>query len=215
MLLGFIISECGIEANPEKIMAITRMGPIQNVKGVQRIMGCLVALSRFVSCLGERGLPLYQLLKKADRFVWIAEAQEVLDKLKHTLTKAPILVLPIEREPLLLYVAATTQAVSVALVAELEEVGHALKVQRPVYFISKVLADSKTRYPQIQKLLYAILIARRKLRHYFESHPVTVVSSFPHGEVIQNRDATGRIAKWALELMGEGITYTPQTAIKS
>jgi hypothetical protein len=69
-------------------------------------------------------------------------------------------------------------------------------VQRPIYFISKVLADSKTRYPQIQKLLYIVLIARRKLRHYFESHPMMVVSSFPLGEVIQNHDATGRITKW-------------------
>ena len=64
MLLGFIVSERGIEANPEKISAITKMGPIQNIKGVQRITGCLSALSRFISRLGERGLPLYQLLKK-------------------------------------------------------------------------------------------------------------------------------------------------------
>jgi hypothetical protein len=103
--------------------------------------------------------------------MWTAEAHEALDKLKLTLTKAPILVPSIEREPLMLYITATTQAVSAALVVEREEVGHALKVQRPVYFISEVLADSKTCYPQIQKLLYAILIARRKLRHYFESHP--------------------------------------------
>ena len=74
MLLGFIVSERGIEANPEKISAITRMGPIQNIKGVQRIIGCLVTLSRFISCLGEQGLPLYRLLKKVDRFEWIAEA---------------------------------------------------------------------------------------------------------------------------------------------
>jgi hypothetical protein len=63
--------------------------------------------------------------------------------------------------------------------------------------------------------LYAILIAKRKLRHYFESHPVTVVTSFPLGEVVQNRDATGRIGKWALELMGEGILYASRMAIKS
>ena len=62
MLLGFIISERGIEPNPEKVAAIERMGPIQNVKGVQRITGCLAALSQFISCLGERVFPLYKLL---------------------------------------------------------------------------------------------------------------------------------------------------------
>ena len=67
-----------------------------------------------------------------------------------------------------------------------EEEEHALKLQRPMYFISEVLSDSKTHYPQIQNFLYAVLIAKRKLRHYLESHLVTVVTSFPLGEVVQN-----------------------------
>ena len=67
---------------------------------------------------------------------------------KQLLTKAPILVPPIDGEPLLLYIAATTQVVSAALVVEREEEGHALKVQCPVYFISKFLSDSKTSYPK-------------------------------------------------------------------
>jgi hypothetical protein len=64
------------------------------------------------------------------------------------------------------------------------EEGHALPVQRPVYYISEVLSEAKVRYPQIQKLLYAVVLVRHKLRHYFEAHPVTVVSSFPLGDII-------------------------------
>ena len=149
MLLGFIISEHGIEANPEKISAITRMGSIQNIKGVQQIIGCLIALSRFISCLGKRGLPLYRLLKKADCFEWTSKAQEALDMVKLLLTKAPILVPLTDGESLLLYIVATTQVVSAALVVEWEEEVHTLRVQRPVYFISEILSDSKTRYSQI------------------------------------------------------------------
>ena len=134
---------------------------------------------------------------------------------KLLLTKAPILVPPTDGEPRLLYIATTTQVVSAALVVEREEEGHTLKVQCPVYFISEVLSDSKTRYPQIQKLLYAVIITKRKLHHSFESHSVLVVTSFPLGEIIQNRVATRRIAKWALELIGQGIAYASRSAIKS
>jgi ribonuclease HI len=215
MLLGFIIFERGIEANPEKIATITNMGPIKDLKGVQRVMGCLAALSCFISRLGEKGLPLYRLLRKTERFTWTPEAEEALGNLKALLTNAPILVLPAAGEALLIYVAATTQVVSATIVVERREEGHALLVQRPVYFIGEVLSETKIRYPQIQKLLYAVILTRRKLRHYFESHPVTVVSSFPLGEIIQCREASGRIAKWAVELMGETISFAPRKAIKS
>jgi hypothetical protein len=179
------------------------------------VLGCLAALSRFISRLGEKGLPLYRLLKKHERFSWTAEAQEALDKLKVTLAHAPILTPPQDGEPLYLYVTATTQVVSAVVVVESTEEGHALPVQRPVYYISEVLSETKARYPQIQKLLYTMVLAGRKLRHYFEAHPVTVVSSFPLGEIIRNPDAVGRITKWFVELMGETLAYVPHKAIKS
>jgi ribonuclease HI len=178
-------------------------------------MGCLAALSRFISHLGEKGLPLYRLLRKAERFTWTPEAEEALGNLKALLTNAPIFVPPAAGETLLIYVATTTQVVRATIVVERREEGHALLIHRPVYFISEVLSETKIRYPQIQKLLYAVILTRRKLRHYFESHPVTVVSSFPLGAIIQCREASGRIAKWAVELMGETLSFAPWKAIKS
>jgi hypothetical protein len=78
-----------------------------------------------------------------------------------------------------------------------------------------VLSETKALHPQIQKLIYAVVLARRKLRHYFEAHPVTVVSSFPLGDIIRNPDAVGMIAKWSVELMGETLAYAPRKVIKS
>jgi hypothetical protein len=75
MLLGYIVSQQGIEPNPEKVPALKRMGPIRDLKGVQKVLGCLAALSRFISRLSEKGLPLYRLLKKHERFSWTAEVQ--------------------------------------------------------------------------------------------------------------------------------------------
>jgi ribonuclease HI len=105
--------------------------------------------------------------------------------------------------------------VSAVIMVERTEEGHTLPVQRPVYYISEVLSETKAQYPQIQKLLYAVVLARRKLQHYFEAHLITKVSSFPLGEIIRNPDAAGRIAKWSMELMGETLAYAPHKAIKS
>jgi hypothetical protein len=78
MLLGFIVSKRGIEANPEKNNEITKMGPIHDLKGVQRVTGCLAALNRFISHLGKKALPLYCLLRKSEHFSWTLKAEEVL-----------------------------------------------------------------------------------------------------------------------------------------
>jgi hypothetical protein len=118
MLLGYIVSQRGIEPNPEKVVALKRMGPIRDLKGVQKVLGCLAALSHFILRLGEKGLPLYRLLKKHERFSWAIEAQEALDKLKATLTHAHILTPPRDVEPLYLYVVATTQVVSAVIVVD-------------------------------------------------------------------------------------------------
>jgi hypothetical protein len=77
-LLGFIISHRGIEANPEKISAITNMKAPTCIKDVQKLTGCMAALNRFISKLGERGLPFFKLLKHQEKFTWTLEEDQVM-----------------------------------------------------------------------------------------------------------------------------------------
>jgi ribonuclease HI len=105
--------------------------------------------------------------------------------------------------------------VSTALVVERAEEGHAYPVQHPVYFISEVLGPSKKKYPQVQKLLYAVLLTARKLHHYFDNHKVIVVTGFLIGDILHNKEAIRRIAKWACELGSHDIKFRPCTAIKT
>src|SRR6185312_2260562 len=144
--------------------------------------------------VGRTRPALYKLLKKSNPFGWTEKAQVALDCLKALLSSPLVLVAPEPCEPLLLYLAATNHVVSAALVVEREEQRHALKVQRPVYFVSEVLTDTKSRYPQTQKLLYTVIMAAKKLHHYFTEHEVSIITLFPLGEVVRNRDTVGRIS---------------------
>jgi hypothetical protein len=105
--------------------------------------------------------------------------------------------------------------VSTAIVIERQEDVHSYPVQRPVYFISEVLSESKARYQPVQKLLYAVLITSWKLRHYFQQYSITVVTDYPIRGILRNQDATGRISKWAIELGALTIDFKPRTTIKS
>ena len=122
-LLGFIVIHKGIKANPEKINAILNMEAPASIKYVQKLTGCMAALNRFLSRLGERGLPFFKLLKKQDKFKWSQEAADALEDLKQHLQSPPTLMAPLPGEELFLYIAATTHVVSTAIVVERKEEG--------------------------------------------------------------------------------------------
>ena len=115
-----VVSLCGIEANPDKIKAIEQIQAPETFKDVSRLTGCVAALSRFISKSAERALPFFKILKKARPMKWAREANATLQDLKTYFSSVPTLVAPNPQESLLLYLAATNQVVSTALVAQRE-----------------------------------------------------------------------------------------------
>ena len=87
---------------------------------------------------------------------------------------------------------------SAVLVIEREQDGHKFPLQKPVYYVSTVLTPCKSRYPHYQKIAYAVFMASCKLRHYFQECSIMVASEVPLNDIINNCDAMGRIAKWAI-----------------
>ncbi|KAK1651072.1 hypothetical protein QYE76_068877 [Lolium multiflorum] len=114
---------------------------------------------------------------------------------------------------MLLYIAPTNRVVSVVVVVEREEEGKTM--QRPVYCLSEVLSLSKQNYPHFQKMTYVMFMAATKLKHYFEEHPMKVVSEAPISDIMCNKDASDRIAKWAIQLSPYVPVYERRDAIKS
>jgi hypothetical protein len=117
-LLDFLVLCQGIEANPEKIRTIEAMRPPARIKDVQKLTGRLAALNWFISRLAERALPFFKLLRKSRPLVWTNDTEEVFQELKRYLTSPPVMVAPEPGEPLLLYIADTSEAVSMVLVTE-------------------------------------------------------------------------------------------------
>jgi dsDNA-binding SOS-regulon protein len=190
-LLGFLVLARGIEANPEKIQAILTMGKPPRLHNIQKLAGHVAALSRFVARLGEKALPFYALMKKSDdKFKWTEEADTAFAQLKKVLSTPPVLVAPKEKEPLLLYIAATHQVVSTVLVVERSKEGKEHGVQRPIYFLNEVLSPTNLRYPHYQKLAYSVFATTQKLRQYFTVHPIIVVNEAPLSNILNNPAAT-------------------------
>ncbi|KAJ3709237.1 hypothetical protein LUZ61_012942 [Rhynchospora tenuis] len=208
--LGFIISERGIEAHPDKCQAVVNLKSPKSIKEVQGLTRRIAALSRFISQSAMLCKPFFDVIKKkTQEFVWGPECQEAFDKIKEYLSTPPIISRPVKGEPLYLYISTNDDAISAALVRE--EDG----VQKPVYFVSRILRDAETRYPMIEKSAFAIVIAAQKLRPYFQAHSIRVVTNMPLRKALGQFNVAGRLLQWAIELSEFDITYLSRTAYKS
>ncbi|KAK3021741.1 hypothetical protein RJ639_046087 [Escallonia herrerae] len=152
----------------------------------EELTGRVAALGRFMSKSAEKCLPFFKAIRKAKDFEWTEECQKSFQELKRYLSSPPLLTKPVTGEDLFLYLS-----------------------------ISEVLQDVETRYPRIDKVALALVTSARKLRPYFQSHTIVVLTDQPLGKVLQNPDASGRLVNWSVELGEFDIKYQPRAAIKA
>ncbi|CAJ2657743.1 unnamed protein product [Trifolium pratense] len=207
--LGFMLTSRGIEANPEKCRAIIEMRSPTSVKEVQTLTGRIAALSRFLSCAGEKGFHFFASLRKNERFSWTPECEEAFRQLKEFLASPPVLTRPLPGNTLYLFLAVSDRALSSALVQEVEG------EEKPIYFVSRTLRGAETRYQRIERLSLAVVVTARKLRQYFQSHKIVVRTDYPIKNVLRKPDLAGRMVAWSVELSEFDITFSPRGAIKS
>ena len=165
--LGFMVSQRGIEVNPEKVWAIMDLGPPRTMKKVQSLNGKIAALNKFVSKATDKCLPFFRTLRKS--FEGTDECQKAFEDLKKYLSSPPLLNPSKPGEELYLHIAVLQAAISVDLVREEEG------TQRPVYFVSRAFRGAVERYPWMEKLAFALVTAAWKLKPYFQAPTIIVL----------------------------------------
>lgn len=188
--LGYLITERGIEDNPKQITIFIEMPSPKMTREVHRLIGRITAWNRFISRSTYKCLPFYQLLKGNKKFQWDEKCEEAFAQFKEYLTKPPILAKPVEGEPLYLYIAVLPAAVSGVLVREEQN------EKMPIYYVSKRLLDAEIRYPAMEKLALAVVMSARKLRPYFQSHSIIVMTSHPLRRILHSPSQSRRLTKW-------------------
>ncbi|XP_012839266.1 PREDICTED: uncharacterized protein LOC105959672 [Erythranthe guttata] len=207
--LGYMISQRGIEANPAKIEAITSMPPPTSIKKVQQFNDCLASLNRFISRSADKALPFFKILRGGKKFEWDEACQKAFIELKSYLASPPLLTKPQPGDTLLLYLATSADAISAVLIRDGGK-GH-----QPIYYISRALQGAEQRYTNMEKLALALINTARKLRPYFPSHQVVVLTNYPLKQILRSPETSGRLAKWAIELSEYGVEFKPRPAIKA
>ncbi|KAL2243910.1 UNVERIFIED_CONTAM: Retrovirus-related Pol polyprotein from transposon opus [Sesamum indicum] len=182
---GYLVSERGIQVNPEKIEAILKLKSPTTVKEVQKFTDKLASLNRFISKSSDRNLPFFKLLRKTKNFEWTEECEQAFQDLKTYLRSPPLLTNPKGSEVLYVYLAVSENAISSALVRKEEG------VQSPIYYVSKMLQGAERRYAQIEKLALALVVTARKLRPYFQGHRIVVLTNHPLRNVLTRPEASG------------------------
>ena len=172
---------------------------------MQQLTGRLATLRRFISRFTDKLKPFFATLRGVSQVGWKEECDQALASIKHYLAEPPVLASLEAGETLFIYLAVSDVAVSAALFKDCED-----RSQRSVFFVSKSLADVETRYIHLEQAALTLRMETKKLRPYFQAHPIVVLTNLPLRSTIHKLDLSGRMTRWAFELSEYGISYKPK-----
>ncbi|XP_019073411.2 uncharacterized protein LOC100853222 [Vitis vinifera] len=209
-LLGHIVSERGIEVDPEKIRAIIDMPTPRTEKEIRGFLGRLQYISRFIARLTDICEPIFRLLRKSQPTVWNDDCQRAFERIKECLLSPPVLVPPTPGRPLLLYLSVSDMALG-CMLAQLDDLGK----ERAIYYLSKRMFEYEYKYIMIERLCLAVVWATRRLRHYMTEYFVLLVSRLDPLRYLFDRPVlTGRLMRWLVLLTEFDIHYVTQKSVK-
>ena len=210
-LLGFVVSDRGIEVDPDKVRAIQSMSSPKTEKEVRGFLGRLNYIARFIAQLTTTCEPIFRLLRKKNHGTWNEECEVAFNKIKHYLQSPPLLVPPISGRPLILYLTVTEAAMGCVL-GQHDETG---RKERTIYYLSKKFTECESRYTVIEKLCCPLVWATKRLRHYMMYHTTWLISKVDPLRYIWNKPyLSSRIARWQVLLAEYDIVYMTRKAVK-
>ena len=162
----------------------------------EKLTGQLVTLEQLISYFTDRLKPFFITLRRAKRNGRNEECDQAFTVIKQYLTEPPILIIPKAGDTLYLYLAMSKASISTSLFKEDEN-----RKKRPIFFMSKSLFKAERRYTCLKQAALALHMATKKLRPYFQAHPIVVLTNLPLRSTIHKPNLSGRMAQWAIELM--------------
>ena len=208
--LGFKVHKGGILADEEKIQAMREMKTTSNIKELQRFLGKLGNIRRFVPALGELLGPLRPLLKEKEMFIWGVKQQVAFEKIKQVLTSTQTMIPPQKGKPLKVYLTVGEEAIS-GLVAQ-DENGK----EKLVAYASRAMKNAELKYSVQEKYCLALVYIAQNYRHYFQAFKVEVLTREEGLKFLVQRPLmTSRVSRWALLLSEFDISLVTPTKVRS
>ncbi|GJX39228.1 reverse transcriptase domain-containing protein [Tanacetum coccineum] len=190
MFLGYKVNTRGLKVCPDKVDAVLSLPSPKCLKDVQKLNRKLASLNRFLAKSAEKSLPFFKTLKKCTKksdFHWTTEAEEAFKQMKQLIAELPMLMAPMEKEELIVYLAAAKR---------------------------RALRGPKLNYTSMEKLVLALVHASKRLKRYFQAHKIIVVMDQPIQQILSRPEVAGRLQKWSIELGEYAIHYRPRVSVK-